>query len=88
MPRFLALLFALALPLSACGPNQVEPAPDATQELPDPDPDTPLDVDPLSRDDGQSSDEAMADSVQTGDDLFNAPIEDETPPVDEPADTM
>ncbi|WP_420455515.1 hypothetical protein [Rubrivirga sp.] len=34
------------------GPDQVEPAPDATPELADPDADTPLDVDPLSRDDG------------------------------------
>ena len=88
MPRLLALLFALALPLASCGPDQVEPAPDATPELPDPDPDTPLDVDPLSRDDGQSSDDAMLDSPETGDDLFQSPVEDDTPPIDEPDDAM
>ncbi len=80
----LLLLFALALPLSACGPDQVEPAPDATPELADPDADTPLDVDPLSRDDGQTIDDDMDGAAETGDDLFEAPVEDATPPVDEP----
>ena len=86
--RILALLFALALPLAACGPTDTDPTTDPTQELPDPDPDTPVDVDPLSRDDGQSSDEAAAGEAETGDDLFDAPVEDDTPPVDEPDDTM
>ena len=77
MPRLALLALAFALPLAACtdAGEQVDPVPDATPELPDPDPDTPLDVDPLSRDDGQTEDEAMMDSVEVGDDLFNAPVE-------------
>ena len=83
MPRLLLLLLALALPLSACGPQETDPTPDATGELPDPDPeDGFMDVDPLSRDDGQTSDDDF-DEVETGDDLFNTPVETDNPPVDE-----
>lgn len=86
MTRLLILLFALTLPLAACGPQETDPDPDGTAELPDPDPsDPPGDVDPLSRDDGQTSDDDINEGApETGDDLFNAPIEDATPPVDEP----
>lgn len=73
----LALLSLLALPLAACADDEadvadpaVDPAPDATAELPDPDPDTPLDVDPLSRQDGLTSDEAALDSAETGEDVL------------------
>lgn len=76
MIRSLFLLAALALPLSACGGEEaLDPAPDGAPELPDPDPDTPLDVDPLSRQDGQSSDEAGLDSAEVGREVFDRPIE-------------
>ena len=75
MARLLALLLALSLPLAACGPTETDPTPDATPELADPDPeDGPFDVDPLSRDDGQTSDDTF-DETETGDDLFNTPVE-------------
>lgn len=76
--RLFLFVLAASLSITACtdAGEQVDPAPDATPELADPDPDTPLDVDPLSRQDGQSSDEAAMDSVETGDDLFNSPVED------------
>lgn len=82
MPRFL-LLLALALPLAACGTEPTDVAPDPTPELADPDPDTPMDVDPLSRQDGQTSDDDFDAAPETGDDLFQAPVEDATPPIDE-----
>ena len=76
--RLFLFVLAASLSIAACtdAGEQVDPAPDATPELADPDPDTPLDVDPLSRQDGQSSDEAAMDSGETGDDLFNSPVED------------
>lgn len=73
----LALLALFALPLAACGADVPEaevptfdPAPDGAAELPDPDRDDVLDVDPLSRQDGITSDEAALDSAETGDDVL------------------
>ena len=90
MSRFL-LLFALALPLAACGDGDlpadevpaVDPAPDATPELADPDPDTILDVDPLSRQDGQTSDDTF-DENEVGQDVQDRPLDglDEAAPPD------
>ena len=86
MPRLVLLLFALALPLTACSEGDapdVDPAPDATPELPDPDPDTPLDVDPLSRQDGQTSDDTF-DENEVGQDVQDRPLDglDEAAPPD------
>ena len=86
MSRLLPLLFALALPLAACGGDEVpavDPAPDATPELPDPDPDTILDVDPLSRQDGQTSDDTF-DDAEVGQDVQDRPLDglDEAAPPD------
>lgn len=77
MPRLSLLLLALALPLAACGDDaELQTRPDATPELADPDPDGLLDVDPLSRSDGQTADDTFG--VETGDDLFESPALDET----------
>lgn len=89
MPRLLPLLFAFALPLAACGDAPadevpaVDSAPDATPELPDPDPDTILDVDPLSRQDGQTSDDTF-DENEVGQDVQDRPLDglDEAAPPD------
>ena len=82
MARLLALLLALSLPLAACGPTETD-APDATGELADPDPaDGPLDVDPLSRDDGQTSDDDF-DTPEDGDDVFPTPVETDDPPIED-----
>ena len=86
MPRPLLLLLALALPLGACADDEVpavDPAPDATPELADPDPDTPLDVDPLSRQDGQTSDDTF-DENEVGQDVQDRPMDglDEAAPPD------
>ena len=77
MPRSLLLLLALALPLGACAgddASEFQPAPDATPELPDPDPDTILDVDPLSRQDGQTSDDTF-DEAETGQEVQDRPMD-------------
>lgn len=73
----LALLALFALPLAACGADvpedevpAVDSAPDGAAELPDPDRDDVLDVDPLSRQDGITSDEAALDSAATGNDVL------------------
>ncbi len=72
----LLLLAALTLPLSACGGDDaIDPAPDGAPELADPDPDTPVDVDPLSRQDGQTSDEAALDSAEVGQEVFERPMD-------------
>lgn len=79
-PRLALLLLALSLPLAACGDSaEYQDAPDATPELADPDPDGPLDVDPLSRSDGQTDDDTFDEPAETGDDLFESPVIDETP---------
>ena len=64
------ILLAAALPLTACSDEvpAVDPAPDATQELVDPDEDDILDVDPLSRQDGQTEDDSRG--AETGDEVL------------------
>ena len=81
MPRQLLLRLALfALPLTGCEPVETDD-PDATGELADPDPaDGPLDVDPLSRQDGQTTDDDF-DTAETGDVVFPTPVETEDPPI-------
>lgn len=76
MPRLALLLLAAALPLAACESEApaIDPAPDATPELPDPDPDTPFDVDPLSRQDGQTSDDTF-DENEVGQDVQDRPLD-------------
>ncbi|MDT0631119.1 hypothetical protein RQM47_01800 [Rubrivirga sp. S365] len=86
MPRLALLLLAAALPLAACADDEVpavDPVPDATPELPDPDPDTILDVDPLSRQDGQTSDDTF-DENEVGQDIQDRPLDglDEAAPPD------
>jgi hypothetical protein len=73
--RAALLVAALALPLAACEvPDDevpaVEEAPDPTAELPDPDEDDILDVDPLSRQDGQVEDELEAQDAEVGDEVL------------------
>lgn len=89
MLRILLLLFAFSLPLTACEPVETDD-PDATGELPDPDPsDPPGDVDPLSRDDGITSDDDALDqeNPETGQELFQSPVETQDPPIDEEPDS-
>ena len=86
MPRSLLLALALALPLGACAEDDAsdfQPTPDATPELPDPDPDTVFDVDPLSRQDGQTSDDTF-DQPETGQEVQDRPLDglDEAAPPD------
>lgn len=82
MPRVLLLALGLAIATTGCG-DQADDAPtanDPTPELADPDPeDGPFDVDPLSRQDGQTSDDTPIDPVETGDDVMENPIEGITP---------
>ena len=78
------LLLALAGSLAACADSEVQPAPDATPELADPDPDTPFDVDPLSRQDGQTMDDQVIDPVETGDDIGDRPLDGVQTPPDAP----
>lgn len=74
--RIALLLAALSLPLAACGDvpaddvPAVDEAPDATPELDDPDRDDILDVDPLSRQDGQIEDELEAQDAEVGDEVL------------------
>ena len=82
MPRALLLALGLAFVTAGCGPSDdLEPtANDPTPELADPDPeDGPFDVDPLSRQDGQTSDDTPIDPVETGGDIGDRPIEGITP---------
>lgn len=80
----LLLLLALAASLTACGDPEVNATPDATPELADPDPDTPLDVDPLSRPDGQTMDDQTIDPVETGDEIGDRPLDGVETPEDAP----
>ena len=76
MSRF-SLLLAFALPLAACADGEapdVTTAPDAAQELPDPDPDTAFDVDPIARPDGQTSDDTF-DENEVGQDVQDRPMD-------------
>lgn len=82
----LLLLLALTFSLAACADSedQLNPTPDATPELADPDPDTPLDVDPLSRPDGQTMDDQTIDPVETGDEIGDRPLDGVETPEDAP----
>ena len=78
------LLLALAGALVACSDPEVQDGPDATPELADPDPDTPMDVDPLSRPDGQTMDDQTIDPVETGDEIGDRPLDGVETPADAP----
>ena len=77
MTRALLLALGLALATTGCSDEATNATsdPDPTPELADPDPDGPFDVDPLSRQDGQTSDDTPIDPVETGDEVMDRPIE-------------